>query len=148
MRGMQWSMAVGLVTLVSLSGCVSLESTVESRYAVLAEEATAEDELPIQPYDEAYESVIIESARYGGEAAGVKLWIAVGAENSSVCVIVVPESPSGTIVGCGGDATTGPGEVQLTAGATGGPEVHVLTDGEPQVDTTAWEQVSENIWVE
>jgi hypothetical protein len=145
---MHWSVAAGIVVLVSLSGCVSLQPTVQSRYAILAEEAKAEDQLPAEPYDGAYDSVDADSARYGGEAAGVQLWIAAGSQGNNVCVVVLPKSPSGTVVGCGGDATTGRGEMQLSVGATGGPEVHLLTDDEPQVNTTGWQQVSENLWVE
>jgi hypothetical protein len=121
---------------------------VQSRYAILTEEATAEDQLPAEPSDETYDSMDVESARYGGEAAGVQLWIAVGTQNNNVCVVVLPESPSGTVIGCGGDATIGRGGAQFSMGVTGGPGVHLLADGEPQVDTTGWQQVSKNLRVE
>ncbi|MFD3444377.1 hypothetical protein ACFDTO_07245 [Microbacteriaceae bacterium 4G12] len=141
-------MAAAVAVLVSLNGCVSSESTVQSRFAILSEEATAEDRLPVEPNDGAYDAVDGESARYGGEAAGVRLWIAVGTGTSSVCVVVVPENPALTVVGCGGDVMVGRGEEQLKVMPNAGPVVHLLVDGDPQVDTTAWEQVSENLWVE
>ena len=148
MRRVRWGMAAMGVVALSLSGCVSLESTVQSRFAILGEDYTADDQLPAVPYDGAYDDVDVTSARYGGETAGVRLWIAAGKGVSDVCVVVVPESPASTIVGCGGDVTAGRGEEQREVGASGGPFVHVLVDGEPQVDTSEWEQVSENLWVD
>ncbi len=136
-----------VVALLSLTGCVSSDSTVESRFAILAEEATAEDQLPAEPYDDAYDSVEVASARYGGEADGVRYWIAVGTLTGTVCVVVVPEAGAETMVGCGGDAATGRGREQVSMGVTGGPEVHLLADGAPQVDISGWQQVSDNLWV-
>jgi len=139
---------VAAVALLGLTACVSQESTLLSRFAMLREDATAGDRLPDEPYDGAYDMVDPDSARYGGEADGARLWIAVAKQPEGVCVVVVPDASSRAVLGCGGGVMTGEGEEVLKLSAPSSREVHLLTDGEPRVDTSAWEQVSENLWVE
>ncbi len=133
--------------LVALTGCVSQESTVQSRFAILHEDAKARDQLPVEPYGGAYDALDTESARYAGQARGVRLWIAVAEETGNACVVAVPEETERSVVGCSGNVMAGRGEELLKLRLEPSPEVLLLTDGEPQVDPVAWEKVSANIWV-
>lgn len=121
---------LGLVMAAALAGCAG-----SGGYAVIDAEPVADSPaLPELP-DYAFDNVDESTLRYAGDDDGTALWLGVGTETATMCLLVYPNE-TGWMVSCGGDV--GPLEM-----STGGSSYRLQPDGMPVPD--GWTAVSENV---
>lgn len=132
-RVRRMGLAAGLgLALAALAGCAS-----SGGYAILDAEPAADSPALPQLPDYALDGVDDSTLRYAGEHDGTLLWLGVGTETATMCLLVSPDE-TGWVVGCGGD--NGPLEV-----GTSMTTYRLQPDGMPVPD--GWTAVSENVLV-
>ncbi len=124
-------LAVGAAVL-ALSAC----GAEAHPYSDLGGEATRQDALPASLPEYASRDLDIESSRYVGDDDGTRLWLARGAEEGTVCLVIVSAAEE-WFVACGGEA--GP---MTTGGVVGSYTVHA--DHHPIPDDAV--EISANVY--
>lgn len=89
--------ALALASIVLLSGCTAPQDA----FTDLRGDRESRDELP-QLAEYAYDDVEVSTSRFVGEHDGTSLWLALGLEDSGIC-IVADAGEDSWVVGCGGE---------------------------------------------